>query len=486
MSHIEDNVGNEKNQSPKENMRLSGRPPLTTLLILALGPIMSEVGSSLFGVVDGIWVGKTLGKDGLSAAGSVFVLDYIVTGFNNFITIAVNSEVGYLHGKNASDKIPHVLFDIFRIVIFFGFLIPAILLPLTYPIMKLIGISESHQVNGFMYFLPTGSCYLITGLFYFLCAILLANGLSFHFGLAQLVANLLALGAFDPLFLVAFKTKIWGSSFSKIVSYLFVVLFLLFYLMKKKLLFEKNSLKQYNWFGGFQSETKSALKVGLSALITQLAMTLPSVVMQKYLSLSSHAIGCSVEVMGVWSIMARVYHVVEMVMTAMARAFIPAASYAYGSHKAKRFFLLIFHILWIGILWASICSFAFSVFPEQICKIWSDDPSFSKWMKEMIPPSVYTAPLMPVRAAVSAILQSMKYGNRASILNFLGQFVATPTYSSILYWTKKDDPVRIVWTYVFSDSTAFLLAILFAISPLKKVYDMYKNENQANTYFTIN
>lgn len=449
-----------------ESRRLGGHSPLKTLGLLALGPILSEIGSSLYGVIDGIWVGKTLGKTGMSAAGSVFALQYISRGFSSLILVSINSKLGYLHGQKNSSEIPFVLLDIFRVSIILGFLVPLIFLPLSHPIMNLIGISQTNQENGFLYLLPMLSGYIITALFQFFIAILQGNGYSLYYGFAQLTANLIDMFIFDPLFLLYFKTNIWGSSLSTIISQLIVIIIIFIIFYKKKII---HIPENYRWFGLFSNETYSALKVGFSAFITQLAMTLPAILIQKYLSLSSKKIGASTEVMGVWHIMGRVYHIVEMVMTAMARSFIPAASFAFGSMRGKRFLWLTFHIFWIGTSWAAICSFAFSVFPEEICSIWSHDSTFSYYLKKMIPPNVYTAALMPLRATVSAVLQSMKRGNEASLLNFLAQLVALPVYSSILYFTKKDDPIRIVWCYVFSDSTAFLLSLIFAISPYKTI-----------------
>lgn len=450
----------------EESRRLGSYSPLKTLGMLALGPILSEIGSSLYGVIDGIWVGKTLGKAGMSAEGSIFALQYISRGFSSLILVSVNSKLGYLYAQKNSSEIPIVLLDIFRFTILLGILAPLILLPFAHPILSLIGISQTNQKNGFLYLLPMLSCYVVTGIFQFLTAILQANGYSLYYGFAQLSVNLIDMFIFDPLFLLYFKTNIWGSSLSTILSQLIVliVIFVIFY--RKKII---HIPEKYNWFGLFSKESRSALKVGFSAFITQLAMTLPAILIQKYLSLSSKRIGASTEVMGVWHIMGRVYHIVEMVMTAISRSFIPAASFAFGSMRGKRFFKLTFHILWIGTTWAAICSFAFAVFPEQICSIWSPDPAFNYYLKKMIPLNVYTAALMPTRAAVSAVLQSMKRGNEASLLNFLAQLVASPIYSSILYFTKNDDPIRIVWCYVFSDSTAFLLSLFFAISPYKTI-----------------
>lgn len=457
-----------------ESKRLGSNPPLKTLASLSLGPILSEIGSSTYGIVDAIWVGKSLGTQGMSASGSVFALVYLAHGFTFFISVALNSQLGYLHGKKKISEIPNVLLDILRMAIFFGFLVPFILLPSAHSIMKLIGISETNQKNGFLYLLPMVSAFIITSTLQFLSSIFQASGHSLKYGLVQFSINVIDMLLFDPVMLLVFHTQIWGSSLATILAQLCVLIILIVVYRKKNII---TIPKDYKWFGKPSPHSYSAFKVGLSALIAQIAMTLPSVVIQKYLSLSSHAIGVSTEVMGVWTIMGRVYHLVEMVTSAMSKSFLPAGSYAFGSKNGTRYLWLVFHIWWIGVSWALICSFAFSFFPDKICKIWTSDTSFSYWLTKMIPPSVYTAPLMPLRAAVTAILQSTKRGHQASLLNFLAQLVALPLFSSILYFTKKDDPIRIVYCYIFSDSTAFILSILFAISPLKQIRSFIHNQN---------
>ena len=174
--------------------------------------------------------------------------------------------------------------------------------------------------------------------------------------------------------------------------------------------------------------------------------------------------------------MSRVYNVCTMIMGTATSAFRPAASYAFGSGLGTRLMWLAVHIFWIGTVWAVICSVGFGVFPGEICSIWSSDDKFTEWLKMMIPPSVYTAALTPLRAVVSSLFQCMKRGNMASSLHFFAQLVALPVISTILYVTKKDDPVRIVWCYVYTDITAFIISALYAIVPVKMIREMIKKE----------
>jgi hypothetical protein len=53
----------------------------------------------------------------------------------------------------------------------------------------------------------------------------------------------------------------------------------------------------------------------------------------------------------------------------------------------------------------------------------------------------------------------------ASIVNIIGQLVAIPIFSSILYYTDKTDPARILWAYVYSDIVGLIAAGAFALIP---------------------
>ncbi|OHT00305.1 hypothetical protein TRFO_07968 [Tritrichomonas foetus] len=71
---------NEKKELDDEEMRLGSRSPLKTILILSIGPIISQIFSSLFGVFNSLWVTKTIGDVGLEVFGATFIVDYIQIG----------------------------------------------------------------------------------------------------------------------------------------------------------------------------------------------------------------------------------------------------------------------------------------------------------------------------------------------------------------------------------------------------------------------
>lgn len=469
-------LDHQESSSLEEDFRLGGRPPFITLLFLAVGPVISEIGSTTYGIVDSVWVNKAFGKSGLSWIGCVFVPQYLVHGFSQMMHVCVTSKLGYLHATKVGHKVSRVLFDLFRVALIVSIIVPLLILPIANPLMTWMGFGEKSRSHGFKFLLPLTSGYFFTAMYHLLCGVLQANGLSVYYGAAHMLDSVLNMAVFDPLFLFAFKTGIWGVSLATVVSNAIVAI-CVFQVLRKKAILVRPA-KKLHLFSKFSKHTWSALKSGMSAFVTQVAMTLPTALIQKYLSAAAKTQGVSTEVMGVWHIMARVYHICTMVMTAFVSAFLPAASYAFGGGYGRRLLILAMHITWIGTVWGGLCTFTFSVFPGQVCSIWSSDQQFNEWLVKMIPPSVYTAALTPARSVVSALLQAMKRGNLSSVLNFLAQLVALPVFSSILYFTGKDQPVRIVWCYVFTDIFAFVVSLLFGIIPFRVIYRMIQRNKE--------
>lgn len=76
---------NQKNIKHDENYRLAGRPPLLTLVVLSVGPMISQFVSSLYGIVATIWVSRAVGETGMAAISLFTNPDNIGRAFGYFM-----------------------------------------------------------------------------------------------------------------------------------------------------------------------------------------------------------------------------------------------------------------------------------------------------------------------------------------------------------------------------------------------------------------
>ena len=445
--------------------------PLKTLSLISIGPILYEVGSSLFSVIDSFWIGKYLGKSALSTISSVFIPQYIVHGFSSFVFVALTAKVSFLQGKKAAGSVPSLVFDMIKLVAILSIVVPVLIFPIIQPVVHFLNPKKesfTDMKDSFFYMIPILCFFVFHGIYQLLSGVLLANGHTIVFALTSIINFTFSGFVFDPFFICFIKTGVYGSQIAAKCADIITSIIIFLYIKKKhpKLF----SFKGLQFFSKFSADSKAAIRVGFSALCIQVALTIPSGVIQKFLSLSSHAIGKSSEVMGTWSLMARVYHIVTCFSTAISKGFIPSASFAFGRKDNNRIIRLFIISVVSSTFYATLVGMSFAFYPEIASFLWSNDESLSTYIQLLIPPSVYTCFLPPTSTMISALMQSVDMGKFATLLNVIGQLITLPLAGGLLYLFNKDKPEMIVYCYCISDSATFILSIiLLLLVSLKKM-----------------
>ena len=88
----------DKKVEKDEHFRLTGRPPLKTLLILAVGPLISQLVSAMYGVIASMWVAKAMGDQGMAAVSLFTNIDNIGRAFGFFMNCAASQKISSLFG----------------------------------------------------------------------------------------------------------------------------------------------------------------------------------------------------------------------------------------------------------------------------------------------------------------------------------------------------------------------------------------------------
>jgi Na+-driven multidrug efflux pump len=137
---------------------------------------------------------------------------------------------------------------------------------------------------------------------------------------------------------------------------------------------------------------------------------------------------------------------------AIANGLVPGVAYAFGACRLKRLLWLFIHATWVSTLASCLIAALVIAFPQEIAKIWGDDSVFLHWAKEMIPKVFYTSLFVGFQYTAPALLQSMNLVASSTALNVLTLLLPMPLFSTILYFTGKSDPGRIMWTYALNDT----------------------------------
>lgn len=467
-----------------EEKRLGQSPPLPTIFVLSFGPFMSQTVQALYGIVNLFWVSKSIGSDGMEVIGAIFVVDFITLGFSTYLMTSIDIRVSYLFGeKSKVDECSQIFIDFIRISFMLALLMPLIILPITRPLVEWFGAKKniSHMCLQYMY--PSAFGSFFTFLYMSACGLIQSEGRSVSFGIAQVVSLILDMAVLCPFLLLYLKTGIWGAPLATVISQAIVGIVLVILIFRGKYTIKP---RMNMFIRKFSPESWASLKIGFASLVSNFTVSLPEILLQKFLNMAAIAVGEYETVIQVWGVIEKLYQFVGGANDAFSIGFLPAASYAYGAHRYNRVLRLFMHTNWVTIFISVVYSIFMIFFPRQIASIWSKDQKFLEKCESMIPKVFYITVLFPIQYTVPSLLQSMQKVALSSIVAGVTSMLPIPLFSCILYYTDKKNPDRIMWTYCLSDIFASILCFLFIIPSLRKLWPEPKDEllNNSDEFFS--
>lgn len=477
-SQNQDDKDSDSDDSPDqiskkdEQYRLGGRPPFITLCNLILGPLLSQIAQSLYGIMDSFWISRSIGTKGMTVMSIILVVDFINIAFAQYFNVAVSARISYLFGKHLKEECSQVVVDFFRICIIVGIVIPAILLPCVKPLMRWYGGDDEIVPMCMDYLLPSLCCSMLNYTYLSLCGLLQAMGNSGIYGICQVSSAVLNMACFDPLFLLGLKSGMWGASLATALSNFIPMLVLYICLFKGKFVV-KPSLNMY--LKKFSTHSWKALRVSISQLISNLATSLPILVLSKLVASSATHAGNYVPVMAGWNVIDRLYAFSICICNGLNQGFLPAASYAYGCQRLNRLLRMFLLTILMGTIWTSLVCIIIESIPKQIAKIWGKDEDYLKVCPKMLRIGFVSCFANQTILTTSAILQAMKMVVLSIISSVLTMLIPIPIFSFILYFTNKNDPIRMIYSFIGHDAWAVLISIIIIIWKLRFLWKAPKD-----------
>ena len=463
---------NYKKNKKDEQYRLGGRSPLSTLCHLIIGPLLSQISQSLYGIMDSFWISRSIGTKGMTVMSIILVIDFINIAFAQYFNVAVSARISYLFGKHMKEECSQVIIDFFRICIIVGILLPAILLPCVHPLMRWYGGDDEIVPMCMDYLLPALCCSMLNYTYLSLCGLLQAMGNSGIYGICQVSSAVLNMACFDPLFLVGIKSGMWGASLATALSN-FIPMLVLYILLFKGKFVVKPKFNMY--LKKFSPHSWKALRVSLSQLIANLASALPILILSKLIAQSATNAGNYVDVMAVWNVNDRLYAFAICICNGLNQGFLPAASYAFGCERLNRLLRMFLITVLIGTIWTTFVCILIESIPKQIAQIWGNDEGYLKVAPKMLRISFMSCFANQIILTTAATLQAMKMVILSIVTSILTMLIPIPVFGFILYYTKKNDPVRMMYSFIGHDLWAVFVSIIVIVWKLRFLWKAPKD-----------
>lgn len=522
--HLQSNALNENNSKKdtppelsEENYRLVGRSPLLTIVFLSIGPFISQVVSSMYGIVATIWVSKSLGDVGMAAVSLFTNLDNVGRAFGYFMNCSASQKISSLFGENKHDEAGQVICDLFRCSLLSGMFVPAALLPFAKPLGRWFGADDQTLSMAFEYLAVLLGCSTVSCLFLMFCGCLQAEGRTAFVSLAQISSFIMNMAIFCPLFLIVFKLGTKGAALATIVSegiptaFLFCLYF--FHSDDKQILEEKeNELEDIDennisanktkskkclssiykkirpsckpklsgLFKRFSPHTWPALSVGVSQLASNCSRSLPSILQRKFMGMITQNIDTMTftDAMAGFNAVIRMAQLTDGFRLAISMSLLPASSFAYSSKSYTRLLYLVFHACWINLVFGLIAFAVAMSIPQYIAMIFSKTKSFLAAATPMIRNTNVEAPITWIRFIIQTFLQSLCFGGTATIFSVISYFFVNIGVYCLLYYTDKTNVPRMMYAYVISSGISIFVGAFCLIQPIRTLYKKIKEEKQ--------
>lgn len=468
----------EQRELTEEDIRLGGKPPLQTIILLSVGPLISQLTNALYGIINSIWISKAIGDSGLTAISAYANFDVIGRAFALYLQVSTTTKIASLFGEGLKNEATQVMSDLLRFSFLFALIPPSIFIPLSKIAVEWFGADKEIVDLGFKYIVPCLSLSIIPCFFLICCGCLQAEGRSMIFSITQVVALCLNMFVLCPMFLLGFKTGIQGAAYSTGFAELIptVVILILYYRGKFGI---KPTLKQL--LKRPSPNSYEALKLGLAQLILQLSFTFPGLIVRKFMG---NACDNDVEkfdnVMAAFNTYNRFWGIQVAVPNAINIGFIPAASYANGSKRFMRIIWFLVHSISIVVAWCSLIMFLTMVFPIQLAKLFSNTTGYLQWSKKFLIYGNVMTFVADVPGLIISLLQAMKKGNLASILSFTIQLIPVPILVTILFFTNKHDVGRLIFCYPLKTLFGVVVSSFFLIFTVKEILKKHKEIDGKN------
>jgi putative MATE family efflux protein len=311
----------------KEATLALGTQPVGRLLWqYALPGVIAMTASSLYNMVDSIFIGHGVGPMALAALGISFPLMNIGAAFGAAVGIGGSTLMSLRLGQRQYDKANNVLGNMVALNIITGLLVGIVSIMFLDPILTFFGASEQTlpHARAYMFILLLGN--VITHLYLGLNAALRSASKPRAAMIATIVTVVLNT-ILDPIFIWPLHMGIKGAAIATVLAQAVVLCWQLWQFSRQR------ELLHLEW--RFLKPARAIVKDIVSIGISPFAMQLTGCVVAIFMNNALMTYGGDLAV-GAYSIANRLGFIFFMVIMGICQGFQPIAGYNYGARNMDR------------------------------------------------------------------------------------------------------------------------------------------------------
>ena len=426
------------------------------LMQYAVPAIIAMTASSLYNMVDSIFIGHGVGTMALSALALTFPLMNLGAAFGALVGVGAATLISVKLGQKDYDTAQRVLGNVFVLNILLGLAFTVIVFPFLNPILYFFGGSDEtvEYARQFMEIILLGN--VVTHLYLGLNAVLRASGhpkQAMYATIATVAINTIL----APIFIFMFDWGIRGAAIATVSAQVIALLWQL------KQFNNANELLHFRR-GIFRLKRKivfDSLAIGMSPFLMNLAACLIVILINQGLKKYGGDLA-----IGAFGIVNRLVFIVVMIVMGLNQGMQPIAGYNFGAKLYDR----VNKVLKLTIIYATcVTTFGFLVgmlAPNLVVGIFTSDAELTELSATGLRITVMFFPIIGFQMVTSNFFQSIGMAGKAIFLSLTRQMlILLPCLLILPHFSG----VAGVWySMPVSDLLASLIALVMLVYQFRK------------------
>ena len=383
------------------------------LMQYAVPAIIAMTASSLYNMVDSIFIGHGVGTMALSALALTFPLMNLGAAFGALVGVGAATLISVKLGQKDYDTAQRVLGNVFVLNILLGLAFTVIVFPFLNPILYFFGGSDQtvEYARQFMEIILLGN--VVTHLYLGLNAVLRASGhpkQAMYATIATVAINTIL----APIFIFMFDWGIRGAAIATVSAQVIALLWQL------KQFNNANELLHFRR-GIFRLKRKivfDSLAIGMSPFLINLAACLIVILINQGLKKYGGDLA-----IGAFGIVNRLVFIVVMIVMGLNQGMQPIAGYNFGAKLYDR----VNKVLKLTIIYATcVTTFGFLVgmlAPNLVVGIFTSDAELTELSATGLRITVMFFPIIGFQMVTSNFFQSIGMAGKAIFLSLTRQML---------------------------------------------------------------
>lgn len=383
------------------------------LMQYAVPAIIAMTASSLYNMIDSIFIGHGVGTMALSALALTFPLMNLGAAFGALVGVGAATLISVKLGQKDYDTAQRVLGNVFVLNILLGLAFTVIVFPFLNPILYFFGGSDEtvEYARQFMEIILLGN--VVTHLYLGLNAVLRASGhpkQAMYATIATVAINTIL----APIFIFMFDWGIRGAAIATVSAQVIALLWQL------KQFNNANELLHFRR-GIFRLKRKivfDSLAIGMSPFLMNLAACLIVILINQGLKKYGGDLA-----IGAFGIVNRLVFIVVMIVMGLNQGMQPIAGYNFGAKLYDR----VNKVLKLTIIYATcVTTFGFLVgmlAPNLVVGIFTSDAELTELSATGLRITVMFFPIIGFQMVTSNFFQSIGMAGKAIFLSLTRQML---------------------------------------------------------------